>query len=109
MKITILRACCTTKASLSKKILSLGFTGLLLLMSVSLFAQQGAVTGVIKNAATGELLAGVTVREKGTNKNAISDDKGVYKITVTDLKSAILVFSMTGYANRELGIAGKKL
>jgi TonB-linked SusC/RagA family outer membrane protein len=78
-----------------------------LTLSQTLKAQS--VTGVVKDAATNELLANVTVREKGTNKTTQTDDKGAFKINVTNIKTSILVFSITGYANRELGVAGKSV
>jgi iron complex outermembrane recepter protein len=50
--------------------------------------------------AGGEPLAGVTVIEKGTNNGTATDDNGMYRLTVH--QNAILVFSLIGYAAKEI-------
>jgi outer membrane receptor protein involved in Fe transport len=60
-----------------------------------LFTVSAKVTDV-----DGEPLAGVTVIEKGTNNGTATDDNGMYRLTVH--QNAILVFSLIGYAAKEI-------
>lgn len=53
-------------------------------------------------------LIGATVTIKGTKRAAIADADGNYFILVSD-KSAILVFSYTGYLNKEVKVNGQTL
>ena len=46
----------------------------------SAIAQDGIITGTVKDAETGELMRSVTVRLKDTKKGAFSDVKGKYTI-----------------------------
>lgn len=57
------------------------------------------VTGKVTDDA-GEGLIGATVKVKGTTTGTTTDANGAYTITVQD-GSAVLVFSYTGYANKE--------
>ncbi len=59
------------------------------------------VSGVVKNDKN-EPLAGVTVTVKGTQRSAVSNDKGEYKIEAED--GQVLVFTSVGYASKELTV-----
>lgn len=63
--------------------------------------QQGNVTGTIKDAGTGEALAGVTILVKGTNTGLISDGNGKFSIRITN-REAVLVFSFIGFTPQEI-------
>ena len=57
------------------------------------------ITGQVKNAQ-GEPLPNVTIRLKGTNQYALSDENGAFRIAVESLP-AVLEFSFIGYAKVE--------
>ena len=63
--------------------------------------EKKTVTGVLTDA-TGSAVAGVTVTEKGTQNNAVSDASGAYRITVG--ANATLVFTSVGFATYELKV-----
>jgi TonB-linked SusC/RagA family outer membrane protein len=79
-------------------------TGLLLMMSLIGFA-QAQITGIVKDAATGQSLPGVTVTIKGTG-TAVSTDVNA-KFTINAPANGKLVFSMVGYVSKEIAIDGK--
>ncbi len=62
--------------------------------------QQKAVSGRVIDA-TGAVLPGVNVVEKGTTNGAITDASGRYNITVASEKS-VLSFSSIGYTTQEV-------
>ena len=80
-----------------KKIFMMGM--LMLLMPLSLIAQDITVKGVVKDA-TGETVIGATVMEKGTSNGTITDFDGNFKIKVEAGK--ILVISYIGYETQEV-------
>lgn len=53
------------------------------LVSSSVFAQSGSVSGIILDADTGEPLPGATVLLIGTNKGVASNSNGEYEIRLT--------------------------
>jgi TonB-linked SusC/RagA family outer membrane protein len=65
--------------------------------------EQGNVTGTIKDASTGEALAGVTILIKGTTTGQISDGNGKFSIRIPD-REAVLVFSFIGYTPQEIRV-----
>jgi hypothetical protein len=54
-------------------------SALLLLQAVPAGAQQSVVRGVVREAVTGQPVAGATVRVEGTASQAVSDAAGVYR------------------------------
>ena len=71
-------------------------------LSLSAYAQN--VTGSVTDAATGEPLPSVSVKEKGTSNAAITNFDGKY--TIKAGKGAVLVFSSMGYASQEVSVTG---
>ncbi|WP_343561687.1 SusC/RagA family TonB-linked outer membrane protein [Sphingobacterium sp.] len=61
------------------------------------YAQNRQVTGRVSSASTGEGLAGVTVREEGTNRVTQTDQNGNYSMHV-GTTNVRLIFSLIGYA-----------
>ncbi|WP_158266980.1 TonB-dependent receptor [Chitinophaga niastensis] len=59
------------------------------------------VTGVVADAS-GLPLPGVTVLQKNTNKGALTNDKGVYTLTVDG--DAILTFSLIGFTPQDIPV-----
>jgi TonB-linked SusC/RagA family outer membrane protein len=83
----------------------LKLTLLLLLGASSAFAQDRAVTGIVK-AKDGSVMPGVNVLLKGTSTGTTTDADGVYKISVPSDQS-ILVFSFIGSAPQEIIIGSR--
>ena len=79
-----------------------------IVITPKLLLQQGKVTGIVKDAKTGEPLAGVTIVIEGTTKGFITDAFGKYTIEEAD-KNAVLVFSYVGYNIQKVPIAGKSV
>ena len=69
-----------------------------ILLSLQAFAQTKAIKGTVKDSS-GDVLAGVSVIEKGTRNGVITDLDGVYSIHVQ--KGATLVFSCIGFSATE--------
>lgn len=77
--------------------------GVMFAFAGEIFAQ---VSGTVKDEAGP--LRGVTIRVKGGTKGAVSDKDGKYSIATTDADK-VLVFSLIGYAKKEVPIAGKSV
>ena len=65
-----------------------------MLLSVSVFAQQHTVTGVVVDADNGQPLVGVAVMVS-TGGGVITDDNGAYAVTASD--NSQLTFNTLGY------------
>ncbi len=77
---------------------------LMLLMPLSLLAQEIKVQGVVKDP-TGETVIGATVMQKGTNNGAVTDVDGNFTLTVPS--NATLTITYIGYATQEIAVNGK--
>jgi len=77
----------------------------IMLFSFSAFSQN-TVTGVVRDAATGETLLGVNIMEKGTTNGTISDVNGNYQLKLTG-SDATIVFSYIGYVKVEEPVNGR--
>jgi len=84
-------------------LLKLLFCPLLLLMSLSTFAQS-AITGKVTDEK-GNPFPGITIIIKGTSRGTNSDAYGNYKINAGS--AAVLVFSAVGYAKQEITVGSK--
>ena len=70
--------------------------------AISAMAQNaGTIAGTVKNATTGETVAAVTVTVKGTSAGTFTDDKGTFKLNVSQKTPYTLVFSSVGFENQE--------
>ncbi|HEY9197373.1 MAG TPA: SusC/RagA family TonB-linked outer membrane protein, partial [Mucilaginibacter sp.] len=69
-------------------------------------ANAVTITGKVTDAQGP--LPGVTVTEKGTTNFAITDVNGNFKLT-TKGEGAVLIFSFTGYASKEVTVSGKQV
>ena len=68
----------------------------LLLMSISMFAQQHSVKGTVVDQ-NGQPIIGMTVMEQGTQNGTTTDIDGNYQITVSS-GGAVLEFTALGYS-----------
>lgn len=85
------------KAKMRFLFLALSFTCFL---SGFATAQQNAISGIVKDAATGEALIGVTVLVKGTTMGALTDIDGKFTLPVNS--PATLQLSFVGYTTQEV-------
>jgi TonB-linked SusC/RagA family outer membrane protein len=77
------------------------------LLTLNGFGQQShSVTGVIRDAKTGEVLIGVNIINKGISTGTISTFDGSYRLEAPDPKGTLL-FSYIGYQPREEAIGGR--
>jgi len=79
---------------------------LLLLLSLTGFAQSKTVTGKVTSSADAQPLAGVTVQVKGSQTATTTDPQGQYTINVAGNES-VLVFSFTGMTNQEVTVGSR--
>jgi len=75
-----------------------------LFMSFSVVAQR-AITGMIKDAATGEALIGANVLIKGSSTGTITDVDGSFSLNAKE--GDVLVISYTGYTGTEVTVTGQ--
>ena len=79
-----------------------------LLVSAGLaFAQRGEITGVVTDASSGEGIPFASIMEKGTMNGISSEADGTYRIRVSDMSKAVLVFSSVGYNTLEIPVDGR--
>ncbi|MDN3588292.1 SusC/RagA family TonB-linked outer membrane protein [Pedobacter aquatilis] len=75
----------------------------LLLLSTFAYSQNANISGTVKDA-TGEALPGVSVFVKGTKQAVITNNDGVFTISING--KATLVFSYIGYTTKEVEVSG---
>lgn len=71
----------------------------MLLLSLSLYAQEKTVTGVVTSGADDSPLLGVTVSVKETGKATVTDGNGKFSIPV--LQGQVLLFTYSGFTPQE--------
>jgi outer membrane receptor protein involved in Fe transport len=70
--------------------------------AISAMAQNaGTIAGTVKNATSGETVAAVSVTVKGTSVGTFTDDKGTFRLNVSQKAPYTLVFSSVGFENQE--------
>ena len=76
------------------------------MFAVTAFASNaqnaGAVNGTVKNSSSLESLSAVSVTLKGSSNGTFTDDKGNFKLNVTQKAPFTLVFSSVGFAAKEV-------
>jgi TonB-dependent starch-binding outer membrane protein SusC len=77
----------------------------MLVFGLSANAQQTSVSGIVKDAKTGETILGASILEKGTSKGVITNIDGAFTISVPS--NATLVVKYLGYLSVEVPVAGK--
>ena len=65
------------------------------------------ISGVVKDAKSGEPIPGVTIVLVGTSKGIVTDQDGKFMLLVPGLNE-ILSFSFVGYSTQKVAIQGKK-
>ncbi len=68
-------------------------------------AQQISVSGIVKDAKTGEVILGASVLEKGTNNGVVTNFDGAFSIKAAS--NATLVVKYLGYLTEEVPVSGK--
>ncbi len=76
----------------------------LVLSAMGVMAQQGRVSGVVRDAQTGETLIGVAVYEPKLKVGVTTNEKGLYELELP-LGNHILQFSYVGFKTVEKSIA----
>ncbi|GAA0188569.1 VWA domain-containing protein [Fulvivirga kasyanovii] len=84
----------------------IGIFIMLLVMSSVVYAQDRVITGTVTAAEDGNPLAGVNVVLKGSTTGTITNINGYYSIKVAGT-APTLVFSMIGYATKEIKVGSK--
>ncbi|MDB5193628.1 MAG: TonB-linked outer membrane protein SusC/RagA family [Segetibacter sp.] len=79
---------------------------LFLFNTLTLFAQQRTVKGVVTNQDNREPLAGVTVGIKGSDKSTTTNEKGEFAIPVSG-NETVLKFTYVGFSFQEFPIGDK--
>lgn len=77
---------------------------ILLLISISAFAQSGSVKGTVTDDETGESLVGVNILIKGTSNGTITDETGQFLLEGISSGPQVLVISYIGYATKEISV-----
>ena len=73
-----------------------------LMASLSGFAQQGTMEGKVTDAATGQSITGVTITVSGENIQASTNLEGVLLSDCLPARNIRSSFSSVGYASKEL-------
>lgn len=81
---------------------------MLLALCVQLgYAQSRTISGVVKDAASGETLPGVAVLEKGTSNGTSTNFDGEFELTLST-ESPVLVISAMGRESREVSVGSEE-
>lgn len=88
-----------------KKVLFLFLLNIFLLSSIGqAFAQSRTVKGVVQDEL--DVIPGVSVIEKGTQRGVITDENGAFDIEVSN-DNSILIFSYMGYVTQEVQVGSQ--
>ncbi len=87
------------------KKIKLTLVALFTLVSVGLLSQNLTITGVVKDAGTGEPIPFASVVIKGSTTGVSTDLDGKYSISANE--SSILKFSSIGYGDVEIALNGR--
>ncbi|MDR1584873.1 MAG: carboxypeptidase-like regulatory domain-containing protein, partial [Prevotellaceae bacterium] len=77
----------------------------MLFAGFSLYAQRTAVSGIVKEASTGEPILGAGVIEKGTTNGTMTDINGQFTLNV--LPQATLEVRFVGFGTKEVAVNGQ--
>ena len=69
-------------------------------------AQQTSVSGIVKDAKTGEAILGASILEKGTNNGVVTNFDGAF--TLKTASNATLVVKYLGYLTEQVPVSGQK-
>lgn len=76
-----------------------------ILSALTVLAQKNVtIAGNVKNSATNESVASVSVIIKGTGEGTYTDDRGNFKITTSQKIPFTLVFSSIGFATKSVDV-----
>jgi TonB-linked SusC/RagA family outer membrane protein len=89
------------KKLLSKVLLS----GIMLLLSIQIFAQDRTISGKVTSSEDGLGIPGASVAVKGTTRGTATDVDGNYKITVSG--SAVLSITSVGYLTQDVSVGNR--
>jgi len=73
------------------------------ILSIVAFAQNAVITGNVKNSATSENAAAVSITIKGSETGTFTDDKGNFSITAKSLPVTLVITSV-GYESQEVTV-----
>ncbi|MBX2962696.1 MAG: TonB-dependent receptor [Cyclobacteriaceae bacterium] len=82
---------------------SMGLT-LVMLLAASITYAQSTISGTVKDAASGDGLAGVNIVVKGRVQGTITNTRGDFTLSVAQAPPFTLVFSFIGYTSQEIEI-----
>lgn len=68
-------------------------------------AQKTSISGVVKDAQSGEPILGASIMEKGTTNGTVSNFDGEFTLSVN--ANAVLIVKYVGYQSNEISVAGK--
>lgn len=91
---------------MKRHLIKFRLAGLLLLFSITAFAQD-VITGKVIDAKTREPLPGATVIVQGTNLATTTDSEGTYRLTVSSPNGKITV-SYVGFLAKTIDLANQK-
>lgn len=74
-------------------------------ISATLSAQKTSISGIVKDASTGEVILGANIFEKGTSNGTITNLDGQFTLSVA--ANATLLVKYVGYSAMEVPVAGK--
>ncbi|TZF85516.1 TonB-dependent receptor (plasmid) [Pedobacter sp. BS3] len=72
------------------------------------FAQTRTISGRITDAKSGEILPGVSIRQKGQPNGTTSDASGHYSLRLKDEKGPVLVFTSIGFVTQEIPLEAQQ-
>ncbi|MBC7423075.1 MAG: TonB-dependent receptor [Ferruginibacter sp.] len=75
------------------------------LFTISAFAQNNTVSGKVQDFTSKDAVTAVSVTVKGASAGTFTDDKGNFKITITQAFPVTLVISSVGYQLQEVTVA----
>jgi iron complex outermembrane receptor protein len=87
-----------------KRTIGLFLWSLMLFYTSEILGQGTTISGLVKDADTGEPLIGVNILVKGQVIGTVSNMEGIFNLKVNQSPPLILIFSMIGHATKEVEI-----
>lgn len=75
------------------------------LLTVSVFAQNTTLNGVVQNSQTQGFISAVSITVKGSSSGTFTDERGNFKIVIGQKLPVTLLISSVGYETKEVAVS----
>lgn len=102
---TLKKTYCMKYTHFKLKLRALAAVFAMFVIGMTANAQRMSVSGIVKDAKSGEAILGASILEKGTNNGVVTNNDGAFTLAVAS--NATLVVKYLGYLPEEIPVSGR--